>query len=148
MRRCRNAFLIRAPEAVLASYSKRRAEFLPADVGFARQRELFDRESERLGTAPPVIDAEDVLRDPRSMLTVLCRTLGIDFSERMLHWPAGTRPTDGAWAPAWYDSVERSTGFAQARACPPLDDNLKALADSLRPHYEHLAQFKIDPIVH
>src|SRR5256885_1480319 len=38
IKECRNAFLIRAPEAVLASYSARRAEFLPDDVGFARQQ--------------------------------------------------------------------------------------------------------------
>jgi hypothetical protein len=142
---CRNAFLIRAPEAVLASYSARRAEFLAADVGFARERELFDRECDRLGVAPPVIDAEDVLRNPRAALTALCSSLDIPFSERMLHWPAGPRPTDGVWAPAWYDSVERSTGFAVPRTRPTLAGDLQALADSLRPHYEHIAQYSIMP---
>ena len=71
-----------APEAVVASYSKRRAEFLPADIGFARQRELFDQESDRLGAAPPVIDAEDVLRDPRSMVTSRA------MAEISRHWDA------------------------------------------------------------
>jgi hypothetical protein len=143
MDQCRNAFLIRAPEAVLASYTAKRAEFLAADVGFARQREIFERECERLGKPPSVVDADDVLRDPRATLNALCNALGIAFSERMLHWPTGPRPTDGAWAPAWYDSVERSTGFARPRAYPPLDDNLKGLADSLRPYYEHLAQYNL-----
>ena len=143
MQECRNAFLIRAPEAGLASYTAKRSEFLPADVGFARQREIFERECDRLGKAPPVIDAEDVLRNPRATLTALCDAVGIEFSERMLHWPAGRRATDGAWAPQWYDSVERSTQFAQPRNYPPLRDELKSLADSLRPHYEHLARFKL-----
>ncbi|HEY6579299.1 MAG TPA: hypothetical protein VIY09_08245, partial [Rhizomicrobium sp.] len=98
MAACRNAFLIRSPEAVLASYSAKRAEFLPADIGFASQRELFEAEADRLGAPPPVIDAEDVLRDPRPMLEALCGALEIGFSERMLHWPEGPRPTDGAWA--------------------------------------------------
>jgi hypothetical protein len=142
---CRNVFLIRAPEAVLASYSAKRPEFLPADIGFASQREMFDAEAERLGEAPPVIDAEDVLRDPRRMLEALCANLGIEFSERMLRWPAGPRPTDGAWAPAWYDTVERSTGFARAHPNPPLDGELLAIADSLRPHYEHLARYSLSP---
>ena len=139
-KQCRNVFLIRAPEAVLASYSAKRAEFLPADVGFARQRELFERECDRLGRVPPVIDADDVLRNPRATLAAFCDAVEIPFSGRMLHWPAGARPTDGAWAPAWYDSVERSTGFASPRALPVLADDLKALADRLRPHYEHLAR--------
>jgi len=143
MKQCRNAFMIRVPDAVLASYSARRAEFLPADVGFAREREIFDRECERLGKAPPVIDGEDVLRNPRAVLTALCTAVDIPFSEHMLHWPAGPRPTDGAWAPAWYDSVERSTGFAAPRSQPALADDLKAIADSLRPHYEHLARYNL-----
>src|SRR5579862_3648797 len=83
---CRNAFLTRVPEAVLASYSAKRAGFLPADVGFARERELFDRECDRLGRPPPVIDGDDVLRNPRAVLAALCAALEIPFSERMLHW--------------------------------------------------------------
>lgn len=147
MASCRNAFLIRAPEAVLASYRARRSEFLSDDIGFAKQRELFEGEADRLGRAPPVVDAEDVLRDPAGTLRALCAALGIGFSDSMLHWPAGQRPTDGAWAPAWYDAVERSTGFAQPRAYPPLDARLAAIADSVRPHYELLARYKLQQAV-
>ena len=143
MASCRNAFLIRAPEAVLASYSAKRAEFLPADIGYETQREMFDREADRLGAAPPVIDAEDVLNDPRTALGALCAALNIPYTERMLHWPPGPRATDGAWAPAWYDSVELSTGFAQPRIYPPLGRELMTIADTLRPHYEHLAKYKL-----
>jgi len=145
MASCRNAFLIRSPEAVLASYSSKRSHFRAADIGFETQREMFDRETDRLGTAPPVIDADDVLRDPSGMLHALCVRLGIPFSERMLRWPAGPRPTDGAWAPAWYDAVEKSTGFGSPRplAAEPLPDSLKAVADASRPHYDRLARFKL-----
>jgi hypothetical protein len=143
MKECRNAFLIRAPEAVLASYTAKRSEFLPADVGFARQREIFDRECGRLGKAPPVIDADDILRHPRAAIGALCGALDIEFSETMLHWPAGRRASDGAWAPAWYDAVERSTGFAQPRTHLPLDANLRSIAENVRPHYEHLARYNL-----
>jgi hypothetical protein len=143
MASCRNAFLIRAPEAVLASYSARRPEFLPADIGYETQREIFDREADRLGAAPPVIDADDVLRNPRAALALLCAALDIPFTERMLHWPPGPRATDGAWAPAWYDSVERSAGFAQPRNYPPLSGELMMIADTVRPHYEHLAKYRL-----
>ncbi len=146
---CRNAFLIRAPEAVLASYSAKRPEFLPVDIGYETQRDIFDREAERTGTTPAVIDAEDVLRDPRATLGALCAALDIPFSERMLRWPAGPRATDGTWAPAWYDSVEHSTGFARPRNYPPLAAELMAIADSVRPHYEYLAKYKlIFPLPH
>ena len=143
---CRNAFLIRSPEAVLASYVKKRERPTLADIGVERQAELFEREADRLGAAPPVIDSADVLADPRTTLTLLCAALGITFTERMLSWPAGRRDTDGVWAPAWYDAVERSTGFEPASAhAPPtaLDDELRRLADAGRPLYERLSAFAL-----
>ncbi|HEV2531823.1 hypothetical protein [Phenylobacterium sp.] len=141
---CRSAFLIRDPAAVLASYVKRRAEVSLEDIGVVRQRELFDREAQRLGHAPPVIEAADVLAGPERALAALCRALGISFSAAMLDWPAGRRASDGVWAPAWYDAVERSTGFAQPERPPePLPADLARIAEAARPHYEALARFKL-----
>jgi hypothetical protein len=142
----RNAFLIRAPEDVLVSYVEKRSEVTLEDIGFVQQREIFEREADRLGHAPPVIDAADVLRVPSATLSALCRALDIPFTERMLRWPLGRRATDGAWAPAWYDAVERSTGFAPQRpsvSFEDLRDDLKPLAAAARPHYERLAQFAL-----
>jgi hypothetical protein len=147
MTRCRNAFLIRAPEDVLASYREKRQEVTLDDIGFVQQRKLFEREAERLGRAPPVIDAADVLSDARATLCALCAALEIPFSERMLSWPPGRRATDGVWAPAWYDAVERSTGFASPRPSVSFDtlpDDLKPIAHAARPHYEALAAHKLE----
>jgi sulfotransferase family protein len=144
-RQCRNAFLIRAPEEVLSSYAEKRAEVSLADIGFVQQGELFDREADRLGHAPAVIESGDVLSNPRAALVGLCGALGIPFSEKMLAWPPGRRASDGVWAPAWYDAVERSTGFGAARekAKPPLAESLKPIAAAARPYYERLAAHKI-----
>jgi len=143
---CVNAFLIRDPAAVLGSYVEKRAQVTLDDIGAVRQRELFDREADRLGHAPPVVEGADVLSDPRGMLRRLCAALGIPFREEMLAWPAGRRASDGVWAPAWYEAVERSTGFAaseRAAARPPLSDALRRIADQARPHYEALAAWKL-----
>ena len=142
---CRNAFLIRVPEDVLASYTEKRVEVTLDDIGFVQQAELFDREADRLGQAPPVIASADVLANPQAALSALCTALEIPFSDKMLHWPPGRRASDGVWAPAWYDAVERSTGFAAPReaAKPALADSLKPIADAARPHYERLALHKI-----
>jgi hypothetical protein len=142
----RNAFLIRAPEDVLASYTQKREDVALDDIGFVQQREIFENEADRLGHAPPVIDGADVLRDPRGTLSALCVALDIPFSEKMLAWPPGRRATDGAWAPAWYDAVERSTGFAQPKPVTPFEalrEDLKPIAAAARPHYERLSSYKL-----
>ncbi len=142
---CRNAFLIRAPEKVLASYTEKRPHVTLADIGFVQQHELFEREADRLGHAPPVIEGDDVLAAPRAALSQLCVALEIPFVEEMLRWPAGPRASDGVWAPVWYETVQRSTGFsATPNAAPkPLRDEFKAIAEAARPYYERLAAYKL-----
>ncbi len=141
----RNAFLIREPTAVLASYVVKRGEVTLADIGIERQSELFEREADRLGHAPPVVEGRDVLADPRAVLAALCAALQVPFSQAMLAWPAGPRDSDGVWAPAWYDAVDRSTGFESPKveAAPVLPDDLRRIAETAQPHYERLKAFKI-----
>ena len=51
-------------------------------LGTARQVEFFDREADRLGHAPPVVDSADVLDIPKATLTLLCEALDIPFDRR------------------------------------------------------------------
>jgi len=141
-----NAFLIRRPESVLASYVAKREAVELADIGFTQQAELFDRVADRLGVAPPVVEGADVLADPRATLAALCAALGIPFSEAMLAWPAGRRASDGVWAPHWYHAVEASTGFGPPRPEVEFDDlpeALKPIAAAARPAYEKLRAHRI-----
>ena len=57
--------------------------------------------------ATVVVDARDVLKNPREVLTALCAFLYVPFDEAMLSWPPGRRATDGVWAKHWYEAVER-----------------------------------------
>jgi hypothetical protein len=140
MAQCMNVFLIRSPERVITSYRQKRENPTLDDLGFARQAELFRLEADRLGRSPPVIDSDDVLADPRAVLTRLCAVLRIPFSENMLSWPAGRRASDGVWAPHWYHAVEASTGFASPL---PVPCEHSRLADEARPHYELLHGHRI-----
>ncbi|MCR5877820.1 sulfotransferase [Phenylobacterium sp. J367] len=145
MKERRNAFLVRDPAEALASYAVKRGEVTLDDIGVVRQRELFEREADRLGQAPPVVRGADVLADPEGTLRRLCERLGIVFTSDMLSWPAGRRDSDGVWAPAWYDAVERSTGFARPENAEPrpLSAELRRIADAARPHYEALARYRL-----
>jgi len=142
-----HAFLIRAPELMIGSYLRKREAAAFEDFGLDRQTEFFNREADRLGHAPPVVDAGDVLADPEGMLAGLCGRLGIAFDPAMLAWPPGRRATDGPWAPHWYQAVEASTGFGPPEPLPgDLPDGARRLAERCRPYYERLAAHRISAL--
>lgn len=141
-----NCFLIRDPREVLGSLAK----FLPSptvdDTGLPDLVRLFDHVRATSGTIPPVIDARDVLGDPRGMLESLCRRLKVPFCEQMLHWSTGPRTTDGVWGRYWYANVYRSTGFEKYR--PRRDElpaELQPLLEQCRPLYERLYAWRLQP---
>lgn len=138
-----NAFLIRDPDEVVASFARTREHPQVWELGFDMQARIFDYVSDFMGRAPPVIDGSDVLKNPAGMLRLLCIRLGVPFSERMLSWPAGRRKSDGVWAKYWYDAVQRSTGFEPYRQRDvQLSADLQRLADACRPHYEKLYAYR------
>lgn len=66
------------------------------------------------------------------------------FTERMLAWPAGSRSTDGVWAPHWYAAVEASTGFEPYRPrAVSLAGAAATVAEAARPLYEALARQRL-----
>lgn len=139
-----NCFLIRDPAEVVASYAVKRGTVTMADIGMVKQAEIFRYVQDRTGATPPVLDARDVLTDPRAMLNSLCEAVGVDFDEAMLSWSAGRRDSDGVWAKHWYQSVEASTGFA---TYTPRETNLSGklqdLADACEPHYRVLHDLRL-----
>jgi hypothetical protein len=139
-----HAFLIRDPARVVASYAAKRVAVRPDHLGVERQVEYFEREADRLGQAPPVVDSADILANPPGVLSRLCRAIGIEWDPAMLHWEAGIRETDGIWASHWYDAVAASTGFGPPDPGPVgLDDDAQRVADACRPYYERLAEHRI-----
>jgi hypothetical protein len=142
----RHALLIRDPGAMLASLSQVTPNPTLEDTGLPQQVELFEAERGRTGRAPPVVDAADVLRDPRGMLTSLCAALGLPFDAAMLAWEPGRRETDGVWARYWYANVERSTGFEQRQEGPkPLPNRLQGLYERCLVCYERLHRERLCP---
>ena len=139
-----HAFLIREPERMIASYLRKRETAAFDDFGLERQADFFEREADRLGHAPPVVDANDVLANPEGVLSLLCGTLGIGWDPAMLSWRPGSRDTDGPWAPHWYAAAEASTGFGPPETVKvELPGDAQRVADRCRPYYERLAAHRI-----
>lgn len=116
--RVENCFLLRHPAEVIESYLKKNYAPSAADLGFPQQVEIYETVRSLTGREPIVLDATDVLQNPRGVLGALCEALGVSWDERMLSWPPGFRESDGIWAPHWYGEVAKSTGFAPYRPHP------------------------------
>ena len=137
---CVNVHLIRHPARVIASYAAKRESPTPDDIGFRQQADIFAR------FPGPVIDSDDIRRNPETMLRRLCAEIGLSFDPAMLAWPAGPKPCDGAWAAHWYGAVHASTGFAAPEGpLPDLQDDAEQLAEAVLPYYEDLKNRRIRP---
>jgi Sulfotransferase domain len=134
-----HAFLIRDPIEVITSYTK-----VHPETGLPYQVDLFERVKAKTGKTPPAVDAKDVLMDPKRTLGRLCEALGIEFTEKMLSWPAGPHPDDGNWAKHWYDSVYQTTGFGVYRSKnEAVPENLKGMCEAAMEQYEMLGKHRL-----
>jgi len=125
-----NAFLIRDPREMMTSLVKVMPNARLQDTGLPQQFEIFKYVQQHTGKVPPVIDARDVLQNPRAVLGRLCDAVGLRFDDAMLRWRRGRRDTDGVWAKYWYGSVEKSTGFG------PYQPKPDRVAEDLQPTLE------------
>ena len=111
-----NCFLIRDPKDMIISYSKVHPNLNMHLLGLEEQNEIFEYVKNITGEIPPIVDAKDVLLNPRNILSKLCGNIGITFSEEMLSWSRGPRDTDGNWGKYWYKNVMNSTGFNEYKS--------------------------------
>ena len=135
-----HSFLIRDPAKTLTSMYGQWTDFTLSETGFAEQRELFDLLTQRGGTPPPVIDAEDLLDDPDRVTAAWCEAVGIDFDPQALRWDTG-QASEMTWyeGGTWHNNLAQSTTLTrQKRDYVPIDHNqflLDAYAACL-PHYQ------------
>ena len=85
-----------------------------------------------------------MLLNPAAGMKLLCESLGIEFSERMLSWPAGPHKDDGVWGKHWYDAVVKSTGFDPYVEKPvSVPDELLPIVEACQPHYDLLLEHRM-----
>jgi hypothetical protein len=138
-----NVLLTRDPHDMLTSFQVQMPDATLEDTGFPEMIDILDTLL-AADEEPVVIDSATLLRDPRHVLSELCDRLGLAFDEAMLSWPAGPKPEDGVWAPHWYDSVHRSTGwqpYLPKRA--DLLPNVVAAYEASLPLYGRLLPYRI-----
>ena len=146
IRNLNNCILIRNPKYVIASYNKQYPINDQFCLGYIQQVEIIKYLEKEKGITPPILDANDILQNPRAVLRKLCKKIGISFTDRMLFWSKGEKEYDGVWGSYWYHRVNRSTGFAPYKEKKiDLDKNLIAIYDKCIEHYAMMFDKRIRP---
>jgi hypothetical protein len=139
MRQLDHVFLIREPREVITSLALVTPNPSLEDTGYPQQDEIYDWVTRHTGRRPPVVDARDVLENPGRILRLLCDALSVEFTEAMLSWPPGPRPTDGVWAKHWYEAVWQTTSFQPYKPKNrPVPAHLTGLLDKADELYRRL----------
>jgi hypothetical protein len=137
LQQTRNIFLIRNPREMLPSLTIQLPHARQDDTGLKMQWQLFcDLEDQ--GQTPAIVDSRELLLDPPGVLEQLCANLDIEYTDKMLSWPAGPRVEDGAWAPYWYHAVHKSTGFSSYVPKTAFPPHLEPLLAECSPWYDRL----------
>ena len=142
--RCRNVLFIRDPKEIIRSFSKVIEQPTMKDIGIRIHLEMLEHLTS-LKSNPLVLDALELLKDPKNTLRTLCKELQIPFDISMLSWSAQARQEDGVWAKYWYKNVHMSTGFKlyeeQDFSLPPY---LQDLYNEALPYYLELRKYALN----
>jgi hypothetical protein len=151
-----HCFLIRDPREVIASMTEfrnlehvlqsRGPQAAAELVGIPQLQRIYDRVTES-GAVPPVLDANSVLSQPTAVLAAFCERVGLPFeASKELCWSEGQHPTDGAWAPFWYQKVFATTTLKPYTPKPAkVPAELLPVVDACMPTYERLYALSLRP---
>jgi hypothetical protein len=138
-----NIIFIRDPKQIIASYAQVRSDVVMSDIGIEMQWQLFNHLKEN-SLPCIVLDSNEILKSPENVLRQLCNALKISFTEKMLHWPAGSKSYDGIWAKYWYQNVHQSTGFEKQKTSErDLPAKFESLYNESKVFYKQLFPFSI-----
>ena len=137
-----HSFLIRDPAKTIESYHAKTPDITFNELGFDTQHALFDRLTEKLGTQPPVIDAEDLLNDTPGVLEAWCDAVGLPYIEEAIEW-GDKELGQVSWFEGgrFHDNLRASGGLKrQHRSYPPIASNPRMLElyNQCVPHFQAL----------
>ncbi|XP_071791628.1 uncharacterized protein [Asterias amurensis] len=112
------------------------------------------------GINAPVLDADDLIAQPKEMLQKVCKILGLPFSDKLLTWdwtdekPDNWMVRNSLWEDhkihGWYSNCLHSTGFRKPTEAAKTDKKalepefVKMVEEAL-PYYEELRKLRIKP---
>jgi hypothetical protein len=133
LRDASHAMMVRAPEAVVASYLRLHPEASLGAMGFEHLAELSDAVHAATGERPFLLDGDDVAASPAGTVAAYCHAVGLPFLPDALQWEAGALPD---WAPfsRWHEKAAASTGLVETTS-EPVPDALRERAAAYVAHH-------------
>ena len=159
----RHMFLVRHPLKVFSSWKKTCdrvvPEFFDGAFDFSEMSKLLDHVKMTQDQDPIIIDADDLLNDPRGILSALFKEIGLPFEERILQWEADdaitqqwvycneVRQGNQLWE--YYKKAFDSTCFTKPSALPDrssLPDDVLRCVNVSMPYYEKMYAQRLIPL--
>ena len=104
-----NCFLIRTPLASIPSYFKLDPQASLEEIGLEAQYHHYQALVAQ-GETPVVINANDVRRDVKGVMTAMWQAIGLPYREKAFDWQAPT-PEDWQQVEGWHGKVSEASGI-------------------------------------
>lgn len=143
-----NTFIIRDPAITLISHYKMNPDFTIVEAGFDSQYKMFEMAMKLTGKVPAVVDAEDIIEHPFTVVKGYCDIVGIPFMPESLSWGAEFKPEWKTWE-IWHLDTARSTGFV--KDMEPFDftvhdvPRLEEMYEKCKPIYDKMYAYRVKP---
>ena len=143
-----NTFIIRDPAITLVSHYKLNPEFTLTEAGYEMQYKMYEMVVKLTGKTPAIVDAEDIIASPFSVVKGYCEIVGIPFIPESLVWGAEFKPEWKTWE-IWHLDAAKSTGFI--KDMEPFDftvqdvPRLAEMYEKCLPYYQALYEKRIRP---
>ena len=141
-----NTFIIRDPTITLISHYKMNPDFTFTEAGYDSMHKMFQMVLKQTDRIPAIVDAEDLIENPFSVVKGYCEITGIPFLPEALTWDAELKKEWKTWE-SWHIDAGKSTGFI--KDMEPFDftvndvPRLREMYEQCLPYYQELYQHRI-----
>lgn len=156
--RFKHTFLMRHPlKAVPSRYNickQCNLRFNASECGFRQLYELYNI-VKRVDPNPLLLDADDLLSNPREMMERYCFVTGLPFQEHMLSWKPGVVHegwTSFRHSDVWFKDVANSAGFIKPKLTGAvvadysnLEAEAREVVEYSLPYYDALYPLRMKP---
>ena len=147
----RHTFLIRHPrKSTISHYKASQNGDFPFHFPGVRQTYELYKVVQQIDPNPLVLDADDLLENPKEMMQLYCSSTGLPFTENMLTWEPGEIEEWKLFPNylAWYRTAMYSSGFIKPKPSAPesLSEYPKIVEECIEeslPYYEALYRIRV-----